>query len=238
MGLHIISALLLVLCCGGPFAKAAKVLEVKEGEDLKFKCSFYTSGYWKAFCKHRCETSDDYLLVTTIDLSTWGRYTIEFEPRPSYPDAMYVSIQNVQRSDAGPYSCSLLTWRNNELKIKYVDIIIYVTTADSSGSAPEVPEGPSASKAQENHTPLSDVALYVGLSLSAVLILSVTLTILYWRKRASPAPESPQTPGYAQLLKSTPKDILTDSRQSTEAPVEITSASFTNTTYSCDIYSQ
>ncbi|XP_055084914.1 uncharacterized protein LOC129457092 [Periophthalmus magnuspinnatus] len=201
MKLHSMSVLLLVLCCGGPFTRAMKVLEVKEGEDLKFKCSFYTSGHWRVFCKNHCERTENYLLASFIDISTEGRYSIEFEKRPSYPDLLHVKIKNVQKSDAGSYSCALATWGVERVQFTYVDITIYVTSADSSGSVPGVPEGPSASKAQQNHTPLSDVALYVGLSLSAVLILSVTLTILYWRKRASPAPESPQTPGYAQLLK-------------------------------------
>ncbi|XP_055012773.1 uncharacterized protein LOC129409884 [Boleophthalmus pectinirostris] len=199
MRLHTVSLLLLALCCGGPSTAAVKVLEVKEGEDLNFKCPFYTSGHWRIFCKSPCESGVDYLVSTFIDLRTRGRYSIEYEKRPSFPDLMHVTIRNVQKSDAGLYRCGLVTFAEGNNQYKFVDVDIYVTSAQSSGSALGDVEEPRASEDQQDHTSSSDVALYVGLSLSALLILSLTL-VLYWRKRNSSAPESAQTPGSAQIL--------------------------------------
>ncbi|XP_055012441.1 uncharacterized protein LOC110160231 [Boleophthalmus pectinirostris] len=224
---HTISVLLLVLCCGGSLTRAVKYLVAREGEDFKFKCSFYKRGFYRIFCKHRCESGRDFLFISSRDSrENYGKYSFTFEERDSYPDVMYVTIRNVQRSDEGTYSCAVagFQWR-------FVDVEISVTSAKISG--PGVPEGPSASEAQQDQDPLSDVVLYVGLSLSALLILSVTLAsfILNRRKRASTAPESPQTPGYDHLLESTPEEVPPDSRQSREAPVDIISDSFTNPIY-------
>ncbi|XP_072315263.1 uncharacterized protein [Eucyclogobius newberryi] len=180
MRLHDVAVMLLVLCSGRPFTRATKVFEVTEGEDLKMKCLFYSSGHIKAFCKNRCESSGDILVLTFLDEQNKGRYRIEYEKRLSFPDVMYVSIHNVRSSDAGSYSC-LQSSPTEETGYSVVDIIVYVIGVSG------IPflEGPSASESQQDHTPVSDVALYIGLTLSALVILSVTFTILYWKKRAS-----------------------------------------------------
>ncbi|KAK7879744.1 hypothetical protein WMY93_030671 [Mugilogobius chulae] len=60
--------------------------------------------------------------------------------------------------------------------------------------------GPSSSPPQQQQTTaLSNVLLYVGLSLTAVILLSVTLFILGRRKRVDKPREPPEDPEYAEI---------------------------------------
>ncbi|KAK7910144.1 hypothetical protein WMY93_014828 [Mugilogobius chulae] len=133
MRLNSISALLLLLCVRASFS--AKVFEVTEGEDLRLKCSFYSYGHWRYFCRNDCHDHEDFLVISAgLEMETDGRFTLEYERRPSYPDVMYVIIRNVQRSDAGHYKCGLLDW-SSDPEWTTEEVIIYVTIAVNSDSA-------------------------------------------------------------------------------------------------------
>ncbi|KAK7910131.1 hypothetical protein WMY93_014815 [Mugilogobius chulae] len=225
MRLHTITALLLVFCVGAPSSRATKVYEVKEGEDLRLKCSFYSTGFEAIFCRNNCGTREDFLGSTLIGKQSQNRFTVEFEKQSSYPNLMYVTIRNVQLSDAGSYKCGLLN--SDDFKWKLVDVIIYVTSGSAAGVSSL--EGPRASEVQQDDTTPSDVWLYVGLTLSALLILSVIFTTLHWRKRHRTNTEPAQGPGNAQILKSSHEEA--DSKQSRAADGELSSVCFSNPTH-------
>ncbi|XP_055012626.1 uncharacterized protein LOC129409845 isoform X3 [Boleophthalmus pectinirostris] len=193
--------LFLVLWSGRPgFTREIDVFEVKEGDDFRKKYVFQKYGNWKYFCRNDCE-KENILIKTFSNEEDNGRYRIEFKKRFFDPSEMYVSIRNVTLSDTGTYSCGLETWHEYKLVYLHVDFIINVSSVVRSNHSPGVLSPETHSEPHEDHTPLSKVALYVGLSLSALLILSVTLTslILYRRKRARTTPGAPDIPVYAQI---------------------------------------
>nr|UDM59925.1 leopectin [Boleophthalmus pectinirostris] len=149
-----------------------------------------------------------------------------------------VSIRNVTLSDTGTYRCGLATF-NGQTFEAFVDFIINVSSVVSSNPSPGVLSPETHSEPHEHHTPLSEVALYVGLSLSALLILSVTLTslILYRRKRARTTPGAPDIPVYAQI-----QEMADSSSTLTYAEVDFSKCSsaprcLTTTTEEAPVYS-
>ncbi|XP_055012483.1 uncharacterized protein LOC110160236 isoform X2 [Boleophthalmus pectinirostris] len=179
---------------GSLFTKAVDIYEKTEGDGITVQCLFDTYGSWKYLCRNDCEKQENILVQTSSNKGDNGRYSLEMKKQRSYPYVMNVSIRNVTLSDAGTYRCGSRTLEEN-WTYAHEDFIIKV----SSGLSPETPRKP-----HEDHTPRSEVALYVGLSLSALLILSVTLTslILYRRKRARTTPGAPDIPVYAQIQES------------------------------------
>ncbi|CAL1590513.1 unnamed protein product [Knipowitschia caucasica] len=175
--LYTVSVMLLVL---SGRSRAAKTLEVREGEDLRFKFSFYKQSNSVVFCKDRCDQQGTYLLWAFPNLKMEeGRYSIEYKKRSFPPSLVYVTIKNVRSSDAGLYSCLMerYSFRATESEIQEVNIYVI---SDASHKVSEDQSTP-----EPDHLPQSDVWLYVGLVLSFLVLLSLIVTALHQRRGAT-----------------------------------------------------
>ncbi|KAK2898123.1 polymeric immunoglobulin receptor-like isoform X2 [Channa argus] len=74
-----------------------------EGGSVTVKCSFFSSGTRRVFCKEKCE--DGNILVETSGVrGQSGRYSIECNGQD-----VFVTIAQLSQSDSGQYRCSLGT---------------------------------------------------------------------------------------------------------------------------------
>uniref|UniRef100_A0A669F0F5 Immunoglobulin V-set domain-containing protein n=1 Tax=Oreochromis niloticus TaxID=8128 RepID=A0A669F0F5_ORENI len=78
----------------------------EEGGNITVKCSFYSSGSRKLFCKEKCEKGN-ILVETADDAAQNGRYSIKYENKGFFSYTLYVSITQLKQSDSGWYRCSL-----------------------------------------------------------------------------------------------------------------------------------
>ncbi|XP_031596423.1 uncharacterized protein LOC116320838 [Oreochromis aureus] len=84
------------------------VYEGVEGGNITVECKFVILGRKTLFCKDKCEKGN-VLIETAGYTAQSGRYSIKYEKNYFSKDIVYVSITQLNKSDAGLYSCKLDT---------------------------------------------------------------------------------------------------------------------------------
>ncbi|XP_047434937.1 uncharacterized protein LOC125004409 [Mugil cephalus] len=145
-----------------------------EGRGITVRCHFSLCTGKVVFCKTTCERDENVLIETTTDTVHKGRYSIEHQGT-SQSCAVFITIKQLIRSDAGRYTCYMSNWfASNQQEIDLTVKAAPTTTASTGSVSPE--------SLGESTTQAADYFLPLVLSVSLVVLLAAVLLLIYKKK--------------------------------------------------------
>ncbi|XP_056239942.1 uncharacterized protein LOC130174272 [Seriola aureovittata] len=183
-----------------------KQLYKRTGGSVTVQCSFTSTGTWKFFCKNQCRTRNNILIETDAATLQSGRYSIRYLTGSEGGGGfLFVTITQLTTSDSGQYSCaqdrtsSSSSHRNFEIFVSDASVPSTSATTPTPTPTPTptttptptpTPTPTSSSVSPEVNNPsetttTEGVMLYVGLTLSVMVVLLSVAALIFCRKRKS-----------------------------------------------------
>ncbi|XP_051280571.1 uncharacterized protein LOC127377049 isoform X2 [Dicentrarchus labrax] len=164
------------------------------GGAVKVKCFSYYGGR-KFFCKEGCN-QEDILIQTTGVTAHNGRYSMTYDGTFTGGN-VFVTITQLTKSDSGLY------WCGSGAQYQLIEIIIVdgSTTSKPNLTLPAVSTSvPSTfTPTTQQTTATTDVWLYVGLTLAALVVLLSLAVLVYCRKKSTKPKEPREETEYTSV---------------------------------------
>nr|XP_029137395.1 uncharacterized protein LOC110000315 [Labrus bergylta] len=194
------------------------------GGNFTAACFFFSTLDLRSafFCKDRCL---DNLIETTDKTVQTGRYSIRYVQFET-GGAVYVSISQLTQSDSGRYTCGLT--RNQLRKLSYT-FEVFVADVPTTPKRNLIPSTsvPLAATTPSNHgaeTPIptkqsgtttTEMLLYAGLTLVALVVLLSLVTIIFCRRKSSKPKETPMETEFTSVTETNRayEDLREDKRR-------------------------
>nr|XP_029131629.1 uncharacterized protein LOC114918092 isoform X1 [Labrus bergylta]XP_029131630.1 uncharacterized protein LOC114918092 isoform X1 [Labrus bergylta] len=191
------------------------------GGNFTAACFFFSTFDFRSafFCKDRCL---DNLIETTDKTVQTGRYSIRYVQFET-GGAVYVSISQLTQSDSGRYKCGLT---RNDLEHTFKVFVADVPTTPKRNLIPST-SVPLAATTPSNHgaeTPIptkqsgtttTEMLLYAGLTLVALVVLLSLVTIIFCRRKSSKPKETPMETEFTSVTETNRayEDLREDKRR-------------------------
>ncbi|XP_041802689.1 uncharacterized protein LOC121613380 [Chelmon rostratus] len=214
-----------------------KTLYARTGGSIVVECSFSVSASRTFFCKDKCEPKD-ILVETTGDKRRKGRYSIEYIKASFTSGLLYVSITQLNKLDSGRYRCVA----RGLSRVDFQEFMVVVTDDPNTSKTSSTESIPSATTTQslssdQQHTemmPTTNVWLWVGLTLAAMVVLLSLAVLIYCRKISAKPEEPPEEAEHASVSQTNQvyEDIREDRRIRSVAEDDSTKLTYSELNFS------
>ncbi|XP_060914329.1 uncharacterized protein LOC132990218 [Labrus mixtus] len=197
------------------------------GGSFTAACSFPVSSIFGLrsafFCKDECL----FMLIESVDKTKQsGRYSIRYVQFPT-GGSVYVSISQLTPSDSGRYRCGLTRNAFRDLERTFEVFVADVSTTPKhnlipSTSVPSAATTPSKHVAvtpipteQSGTTTTTEMLLYAGLTLVALVVLLSLITIIFCRRKFSKPKDTPMETEFTSVTETNRayEDLSEDKRR-------------------------